>query len=271
MVTSLKVRKPIWLLAFILTSVFTVQVNSVERLTYTNPLNQLKYHDKNDALLNQGNEQQDPLSFLDVYDPLESLNRYVFYFDRVMDKNLLKPAVNLYKTITPVFVRSRVSGFFQNLQEIPSGVNSLLQFKMKQTISAAFRLAINSTVGVFGLFDPASAIGLHHRHNSFANTLAFYGVGSGAYLMIPLIGPSSVRDLAGMVVDQQLESQINLGSIPEVIFHQPEWLVLYGINYRYTTSISYSDFSSPFLYDLIRFLYTRKRDLEIMVVDDQPF
>ncbi|WP_194842485.1 VacJ family lipoprotein [Endozoicomonas sp. OPT23] len=265
MVTSRTVRNTGWP-SLILLMMLSSRVFSVERLSYSEPLKQLQYHDEDKGLLAQPGDQ---LGFLDVYDPIEPLNRYIFAFDRIVDRNLLKPTVKLYKTVTPVFFRSRVSDFFQNLKEIPSGVNSLLQFDIRQTFNAMFRLVINSTVGFFGLFDPASAIGLHHQSNGFANTLAFYGVGSGAYLVIPLLGPSSVRDIAGMAVDQQLENQINIGNVPETIFQQPEWLVLYGVNYRYTTSLSYSDFSSPFLYDLIRFLYTRKRELEVVIVDDK--
>ena len=268
MATFPMTRKFCWLVLCLIPVLLSFQVHSSDRLQYTNPMESLTYHDK--PLLGNWSKQHDKLEFLDVYDPVERLNRYIFALDREVDRSVLEPAVNFYKAITPVFVRSRVSDFFQNLREVPAGINSLLQFKAKQALTAVTRLAINSTLGIFGLFDPASVMGLHHRENSFANTLAFYGVGSGAYLVIPLLGPSSVRDFAGLAVDHQLELQVNIANVPDTIFSQPEWLMLYGINYRYATSISYSDFSTPFLYDMIRFLYTRKRELEIIIVDDKP-
>ncbi|WP_172806765.1 MlaA family lipoprotein [Endozoicomonas arenosclerae] len=241
------------------------EVYADQRLPYTDPMQTLKFNDSDDDLLEDWHNRIDRLQFMDVYDPFESLNRQVFAFNRQLDRYFLEPVIQLYETVTPSFVRKGVANFFQNLKEVPTILNSLLQFEGERAVKSAGRLVINSTLGMLGFFDPAESMGLPHKRNEFGTTLAKYGVGAGPYLVVPVIGPYSLRDVSGLVVDLTAEDSIDFTGVPSQVFSEPEVFAIYGINYRYTIPMSYDDFSSPFSYDLIRFLYTRKRELEIKV------
>ncbi|WP_051785751.1 MlaA family lipoprotein [Endozoicomonas numazuensis] len=243
----------------------TFNVNAGQRIPYSNPMDTVKFHDSDDELLEGWHHKIDRMKFMDVYDPLESFNRQVFAFNRQLDRYFLEPVVQLYETVTPSFVRVGVANFFQNLKEVSTVLNSALQFDGERTLKSASRLVINSTLGMLGLFDPATSMGIPHKRNEFGSTLAKYGVGAGPYLVVPVIGPYSLRDVSGLVVDLSAEDHIDFTGVPSQVFAEPEVFAIYGINYRYTVPMSYDDFSSPFSYDMIRFLYTRKRKLELRV------
>jgi phospholipid-binding lipoprotein MlaA len=109
-------------------------------------------------------------------DPLEPINRAIFNFNEVIDDSILEPVAKGYQTITPDPVENSVSNFFNNLGEISTIINSALQLNLDKTISSSSRLIINSTIGVFGLFDVASSIGIERHKEDFGQTLGFYGV-----------------------------------------------------------------------------------------------
>ena len=134
-------------------------------------------------------------------DPLEPFNRGVYTFNDTVDNMILKPVATGYRAVLPQFARTGVRNFFSNLDDITVTVNSLLQFKLPQALSDAGRFLINSTVGLIGLFDVATHLGLEKHNEDFGQTLGYWGVGSGPYLVLPLLGPSSVRDGLGRVVD----------------------------------------------------------------------
>ncbi len=138
-------------------------------------------------------------------DPLEKLNRGVYAFNDGLDKTMLKPAAEVYETIVPEPVDSGVSNFFSNLGDIVVVVNDLLQFKFKQAASDSGRFLINSTVGLLGFVDVASELGLPKHNEDFGQTLGYWGVGSGPYLVLPFFGPSSVRDTVGLGGDTLLD------------------------------------------------------------------
>ncbi|MEX2199327.1 MAG: VacJ family lipoprotein [Burkholderiales bacterium] len=137
----------------------------------------------------------------DPRDPLEGLNRGVLVFNDALDENLLQPAARLYKNVTPSGLRDSVRNFFGNLDDLYIGANNLLQGKVQEALGDLMRVAINTTFGFFGIIDWASDMGLDKHNEDFGQTLARWGVGDGAYLVLPLLGPSTLRDTAALPVD----------------------------------------------------------------------
>ena len=142
-------------------------------------------------------------------DPLEPINRAIFGFNEVIDDTLLEPVAKGYRAITPDPVENSVSNFFNNLGEINTIINSTLQMKLDKTISSSSRFVINSTVGIFGLFDVASSLGIESHKEDFGQTLGHYGVPAGPYLVLPFFGPSTFRDAPGFYVDIAVEKSIS--------------------------------------------------------------
>ena len=138
-------------------------------------------------------------------DPLEPVNRVVYRFNDALDKALLKPTAKGYIAVMPTTGKIMVSNFFSNLDDIMVTANDLLQFKLAQGVSDGMRFVVNSTIGVLGLIDVASAGGLKKHDEDFGQTLGKWGFGNGAYLVLPIIGPSTVRDGFGFYVDLYLD------------------------------------------------------------------
>ena len=134
-------------------------------------------------------------------DPLEGLNRSVYKFNDVVDKAALKPIAQGYQAIAPTPVQTGVNNFFKNIRDVVTLVNELFQFKFKQAANTTGRVALNTTVGVLGIFDVHSKSGGVRTKEDFGQTLGYYGFDSGAYLVLPIFGPSSTRDGIGFVTD----------------------------------------------------------------------
>ena len=137
----------------------------------------------------------------DPRDPLEGVNRAVFAFNDAVDENALRPAARLYRNLTPSGLRDGVRNFFSNLDDLYIGANNLLQGKVEQAMGDLMRVAVNTTLGLFGVIDWASDMGLEKHNEDFGQTLARWGVGDGFYLVLPLLGPSTLRDTAALPVD----------------------------------------------------------------------
>lgn len=137
-------------------------------------------------------------------DPFEPVNRQVYRFNELLDHTVLEPAAEDYRAVVPASVRTMVSNFFSNLNDVTVTVNDLLQFKAAQAIGDFWRVLTNSTLGVFGLVDMASASGFEKHHEDFGQTLGRWGMGSGPYLILPFVGPTSARDYLGALVDHNL-------------------------------------------------------------------
>jgi phospholipid-binding lipoprotein MlaA len=138
-------------------------------------------------------------------DPLEPLNRSVFRFNDTLDENVLKPVATGYRDYTPSLVQTGVRNVFNNFSDVSAVLNNGLQLKGRQAASSLMRVLVNTTVGVYGLFDVATAIKLERYPEDFGQTLGYWGVRSGPYLVLPLLGPSTVRDTAGLPVDWQVD------------------------------------------------------------------
>lgn len=134
-------------------------------------------------------------------DPLEGINRGIYKFNDVTDKAVFKPVATAYKTVTPTPIRTGVNNFFNNLHSITSILNNLLQFKFANAFSETGRFVINSTFGLAGLIDVAGMDNVPVHKEDFGQTLGHWGVGSGAYLVLPFLGPSNIRDTTGLVFD----------------------------------------------------------------------
>lgn len=130
------------------------------------------------------------------YDPLESVNRPIYQFNVAADKVLLKPVAKAYRAVTPQFVQTGVHNFYENIDDVFTIINGALQGKAKQAGSDTLRVLLNTTVGVVGLVDVASHVGLEKHDEDVGQTLGYWGVGSGAYVMLPFMGPSTLRDLS---------------------------------------------------------------------------
>ncbi len=135
----------------------------------------------------------------EIYDPLEGINRAIFGFNNVADKIILEPAAKGYKKL-PSPVQSGIGNFIKNLKLPLVAVNQLLQGQGKNAVESTGRFLVNSTVGIFGLIDVADDLGLEQKEEDFGQTLATLGVGDGFYIVLPLFGPSNLRDTTGMVI-----------------------------------------------------------------------
>ena len=134
-------------------------------------------------------------------DPLEPFNRGIYKFNDTVDKAVIKPVARGYKAAIPAVGRIMISNFFSNLDDVVVTTNDLLQFKLVQGFSDGMRFFVNSTIGVFGLIDVATPGGLKKHNEDFGQTLGKWGVGEGPYLVLPILGPSTVRDSVGIYVD----------------------------------------------------------------------
>ena len=135
----------------------------------------------------------------EIFDPLEPINRAIFSFNNVADRVILEPVAKGYKKL-PSPIQSGISNFINNLKLPLVVVNQLLQGQGKNAVESTGRFVVNSTVGLFGLVDVAEKVGLEQKQEDFGQTLATWGVGDGFYLVLPIFGPSNVRDTAGMVL-----------------------------------------------------------------------
>lgn len=136
-----------------------------------------------------------------AHDPWEGFNRQVYAFNDTLDVYALKPAAKGYKAITPDIVEAGVSNFFANLGDVRNFVNNLLQLKFVPAGIDLSRIAFNTTIGLGGLIDVATPLGYPKSNEDFGQTLGTWGLGSGPYVVMPFLGPSTLRDVSGLPVD----------------------------------------------------------------------
>ncbi len=134
-------------------------------------------------------------------DPWETANTRLFHFNKFLDNLLLRPVAVTYNNVLPAIVRQGVGNFFSNIDDVNVLANDLLQLKLRDAATDSGRLIINTSVGFVGIIDVASSVGLSKNEEDFGQTFGRWGVGAGPYLVLPLFGPSSVRDSLGLVLD----------------------------------------------------------------------
>lgn len=144
-------------------------------------------------------------------DPWEGFNRKVYAFNDTVDEAVLKPVATAYRNVVPQMIRTGVDNFFGNIGDLWSAANHLLQGKVHHGLDMGMRVLVNTTAGLGGILDPATEAGLVRRSEDFGQTLGKWGVGSGPYLVLPFLGPSTLRDSVGLIADRQASAS-NLGS-----------------------------------------------------------
>ena len=147
-------------------------------------------------------------------DPWESYNRTMYKINDTLDKAVLKPVAQGYKKVVPEIVRIGINNFFGNLGDVAVTVNNVFQGKFGRAGSDAGRVLVNSTVGIFGFIDVGSKLGLPKHNEDFGQTLGYWGSGPGPYVIVPFLGPSTVRDGLGAIVDSPLSYWPYMQNIP---------------------------------------------------------
>lgn len=194
------------------------------------------------------------------YDPWERMNRFTYRFNARFDEAIFLPVANSYRRI-PSPVRAGVHNFFDNLSEPKSIVNDALQLRPRFGLLSLGRLLINSTLGVGGLFDIATKLDLRSEATGFSATLSRWGLHPGPYLVIPVLGPSTLRDGIGLLGDYGASHTINVANLYR---GNAGWALgaVYGIDQRANTDFRYYASGSPFEYEVVRFLYVHKELIE---------
>ena len=212
----------------------------------------------------------DEFEVKEIYDPFRSYNRFMTGFNDGAYEYVLKPVAKGYKVVLHEEIRISVSNFFHNIYFPVRFANNLLQVKFCNASEEAARFIVNSTVGILGLFDPAKSwYGLDKHEEDFGQTLGFYGVGSGPHIVLPLLGPSNLRDLVGLYPDTFL-SPINIDeSNPWTITHSFESYFaaksLEYVNYMSLNMDRYDKMKEDAvdLYPYLRDMYEQYRDNKI--------
>ena len=208
---------------------------------------------------------------IDAFDPWEPMNRRIYNFNAIFDNYVFLPVVQAYEFVLPVFVQTGITNFFNNLTEVTNLMNSLLQFKIEKAVNTFGRICINTTVGLGGLIDVATINdGIPREDEDFGQTLGFYGLGPGPYLVLPILGPSNVRDTAGLAVDSvvyslmvgQLIAELGMDDTYEDILNY-SLTAIYAVDKRHNEPFRYFKTGSPFEYDLVRRLFLIKRQFQI--------
>ncbi|MCS6781331.1 MAG: VacJ family lipoprotein [Geminicoccaceae bacterium] len=201
---------------------------------------------------------------VEVWDPWEGFNRGVWWFNVEVDERILLPVAESYRTNVPEVVRDRVHNFFGNLSEIRNAANGLLQARPEVASRAVIRFAVNSTIGIVGLFDVAGAAGLERQDEDFGQTLGWWGVPPGPFLVLPVLGPSNLRDTLGLAVDTAASRTVRpAAEINEKAYPNPAVHGLEAVDTRANIEFRYYDSGSAFEYDVVRFLSGKQRELAI--------
>ena len=201
---------------------------------------------------------------IDRYDPWERMNRRVYRFNAHFDKRVFLPGLRVYRIIVPEPLRIGFSNFLSNLGQVTSLANSILQLSPKKTAVTLGRFIVNSTLGCAGLADPATYMGLIDFHEDFGQTLGRWGLSPGPYLVLPIGGPSSLRDGFGWGVDLAARSYMQ-SQLVDVSLLDPAydgWLLATWLQARDDQPFRYGELG-PFEYDLVRYFYLEHRDAEI--------
>jgi phospholipid-binding lipoprotein MlaA len=202
-----------------------------------------------------------------AYDPWEPMNRRIYNFNAIFDEYVFLPVVRAYEFVLPDFAQTGVTNFFNNLTEINNLMNSLLQGKILKAYNTVGRILINTTVGIGGLIDVATDVeGIKREDEDFGQTLGFYGIGPGPYLVLPVLGPSDLRDASGLVVDT-IAYNIMMNELYEGFAIKGKdkdylnWglLALFAIDKRHKESFRYFMTGSPFEYTMVRKVYLVQR------------
>jgi phospholipid-binding lipoprotein MlaA len=190
------------------------------------------------------------------YDPWERVNRFTYRFNARFDEAIFLPIADQYRRI-PVPVRSGVHNFFANLDEVKTIVNYVVQLHAGASAHSLGRFVINSTIGIGGLFDVAARLHLNPQPTGLGTTLARWGMHPGPYLVIPILGPSTLRDGVGLLGDYGISYIIDVAHLYRG-YQAYALSVVDGVDQRANISFRYYATGSPFEYETVRFLYVHR-------------
>ncbi|RNC68247.1 MAG: VacJ family lipoprotein [Desulfuromonadales bacterium] len=214
-------------------------------------------------------EFADDEKMLFVDDPWIGFNKRMYTFNFYADKYVILPVVRGYEFITPEFAQDGVSNFFNNIGEIKTFYNALLQAKGMKTLNALGRFVTNSTIGIGGLFDVATHMGMQRQPEDFGQTLGVWGVGSGPYVVLPVLGPNTARSTTGLVVDTgariaMMNAIDPFGNVDNGSTIEAGVTTLEFIDARHQQKFQYYKSHYPFEYFMVRYLYKQQREFAIM-------
>lgn len=198
-----------------------------------------------------------------VDDPLGGVNRQTYALNAQIDRFVLLPLVDAYRFITPEVVRTRVSHFFSNVGEFHNFTNAVLQADAHKSTVTLGRFAVNSTAGVLGLFDVATDWGLPQHKEDFGQTLGVWGVGPGAYVVLPFFGPSNVRDTVGLVADYAMLAAVIPNHVEDATAYKAVFWGLQPVDARHSNGFRYYHTDTPFEYEFVRYGSARLRQLQV--------
>lgn len=206
---------------------------------------------------------ENPNVIKDVSDPFELVNRRMYMFNAVLDKLVYLPVLRTYQMVLPDVVEGCISNFFNNISEIYTFANAALQLKKEKATTTFGRFLMNSTVGILGLFDVATIYGIPREHEDLGQTLGYYGVQPGPYLMLPILGPSNLRDALGGGAESLLFSVVDPFNFGEDTTTSVIYSAFKIVDSRNQVFFRYYMTGSPFEYEMVRMLYDRSRGVEI--------
>lgn len=202
-----------------------------------------------------------------INDPLEGLNRRIYNFNAHFDRWVLLPAVRTYRFIFPGFFRTGVKNVFETFEDVVTFANQLLQFRPKEAAATSLRVATNLSLGVLGTVDAATVLNLPKYDEDFGQTLGRWGVGPGPYLVLPVYGPTNLRDGVGLIPDTLLKSYIwnELLSNDDGYTSERNMIrvVFEAVDARAQVGFRYYDTGSPYEYELVRLLSETKSELDV--------
>jgi len=198
----------------------------------------------------------------EISDPWEGFNRTMYRFNYRVDKYVFLPFVAGYKAVTPDIVESGIHNFFNNIREISTLYNSVFQLNFTKTYQTTGRFITNTTVGLLGLIDVASYVGIPKHQEDFGQTMGYWGVSGGPYLVLPFLGPSTLRDGVGGFVDSTAIATLR-DELDMKPWEEATWSVLDAVDTRANVPFRYYETGSPFEYEMIRGLWLMQRKMQI--------
>ncbi len=196
-----------------------------------------------------------------VYDPWEGMNKRIYNFNYHFDQWVFLPVVRGWKAVVPRPARVGVHNFFENFRDVRTMANSILQASPRKFFQSTGRVLVNSTIGLFGLIDVATSMGMPRPDEDFGQTLGHWGVGTGPYLVLPLLGPSNLRDAPALYPDFLLQNYVQDDLLAKPV--RATAFLFDSIDTRAATSFRYYETGSAFEYQMVRWLYSTKRELDV--------
>lgn len=198
-----------------------------------------------------------------INDPWEGFNRTVYRFNYHFDRYVFLPAVRVYQAVLPDFLEQGVHNFLENLRDITTLINSALQLDGVKTFETGGRMFVNTTIGLLGIFDVATVVEIPKHREDFGQTLGHWGVAPGPYVVLPILGPSNLRDAGGTAVDFVVFDEIDPLQTDDSTKRRVAYTVVNAIDLRANVAFRYFETGSPFEYEWVRTLYSTKRQLDI--------